>query len=207
MFGGHSIFKTIIICLSFTLVLCNASWADDAKETKATDVQYTGVYQERQLIPNIMAIHCKMNGEDVAKDLNKLEKCLRQYIMEMNAENAITAQDGKKDYNNLTYSALNDLLSASMTKAASINGFEKKMTEYTNANSSTDTKFDTETALTNTIAFSTDVKNSLRDLYIENLKYNVVQSIGVITPEVFEDEVTEEDDKKDDETPKADKKE
>ena len=202
MFSVKNLSKVIMICLGLTFFVSPTSFADDANKTKQSttpqkepDVQYTGVYQDRQLIPNIMAIHCKMNAEDVAKDLNKLEGCLRQYIKEMNNEDVMVAQEGRKDYETMVYSVLNDLLAASMTKAAAVNGFETSMKEYVDAtNDKSDTKFSTETALTDTLAFSTDIKNHLRDLYVEAIKYEVVKNIGVITPDAFEDDTEESKD-------------
>lgn len=210
----NKLVKGIIICLGLTFFVSPASFADDtanktnqpATQQKEPDVQYTGVYQDRQLIPNIMAIHCKMNAEDVAKDLNKIETCLRQYIKEINNKDLMVAQNGKKDYDTLLYGVLNDLLSASITKAAAVDGFEAEMKEHVDATGNkSDTKFSTETALANTIAFSTDIKNHLRDLYVESTKFTVIKNIGVITPEAFGDEDAEDVEPEKDEAKDAEK--
>ena len=199
MFSIKKLLKSVMICLSAIYIAGNMAWAEDTTtkpqttpaETKAPDVHYTGIYKDRQLIPNIMAIHCKMNAEDVVKDISKLDTCIRQYINEMNNEDSGVAQEGRKDFNTMRLSVINDMLSTSITKSASIKGYEETLNKYAEANTNTDTEFDTETALSNTIAFSTDIKNSLRELFIEVLKYEVISGMGVMTPDFFED--TEEE--------------
>ena len=169
---------------------------DDTKkedeEKPKDETTYSGVYKGHQIIPNLMALHCKVNAEDIVKDLSLMEKCIRQYLTEMNNENAAAKEEAMKDYNNLRYAVINDNLAVAITKAASIAGYEEKMNEYAEATSNADTKFDTETAVAYTQAFSTDVMNSIRELYVEMIKYEAVNGLIDVDPSaIVEGEETE----------------
>ncbi len=159
------------------------------KDEKKDDTEYSGAYKGHQIIPNLMALHCKVNAEDIVNDISLMEKCVRQYLTEMNNANAGAKQEAMKDYNNLRYATINDALSVAITKAASIAGYEEKMNEYAEATSNADTKFDTEAAVSNTQAFSTDVMNSIRELYVEMIKYEAINGLIDIDPSaIVEDE-------------------
>ena len=157
-------------------------------EQKQSEVAYSGVYKDHQIIPNLMAIHCKVNAEDIVKDLSLLEKCLKQYVTEMNNSNASAKETAMKDYNNLRYATINDNLAVAITKSASVAGYEEKMNEYAEATSKADTKFDMEASLSNTQAFSTDVMNSIRELYAEMLKYEAINGLIDVDPDAIVDE-------------------
>lgn len=170
--------------------------SDDTKkedeEKPKDETTYSGVYKDHQIIPNLMALHCKVNAEDIVKDLSLMEKCIRQYLTEMNNENAAAKEEAMKDYNNLRFAVINDNLAVAITKAASIAGYEEKMNEYAEATSNADTKFDTETAVAFTQAFSTDVMNSVRELYVEMIKYEAINGLIDVDPSaIVEGEETE----------------
>lgn len=165
--------------------------ATTEEEKPADDINYSGVYKGHQIIPNLMAIHCKVNAEDIVKDLSLMEKCIRQYVTEMNNSNAAAKEEAMKDYNNLRYAVINDNLAVAITKAASIAGYEEKMNEYAEATGDSDTKFDMEAALSNTQAFSTDVMNSVRELYVEMIKYEAINGLVDIDPEAIVEEEEE----------------
>ena len=188
MLNIRNLLMILILISSVLSVGTQAFAANQAiSEQKKPDVQYTGIYKDRQLIPNVMAIHCKMNAEDVVKDLSKLTACVHQYIMEMNNENALEAQQGQKDFDISVYSMLNDVLAMTITKSASISGFEENLNKYAEATTETDTKKDTEAAISNTIAATTDIKNQIRDFYSEVTGYEAVRMLGRTEPEVIAD--------------------
>jgi hypothetical protein len=202
MSGLKKILKVTMICLSMHFVTNTVSYAEDAatKDTTASDTKYTGVYNDRQLIPNIMAIHCKMNAENVANDLSLLDKCMLQYLAEINAGDASAREIGLQDYDTLRRASATDLNSTATTKSASIQGFEDELNKYSEATGESNTKFDMESALNNTQAFSTDFANSLRELYIE-----VIENMAIINYQsldgkliIDEAETKEASDKKDD---------
>ena len=158
--------------------------AEDAKKEE----KFTGVYKERQLIPDAMAAHCQINAEDIVKDMSRLEGCIRKYVTEMNNDNAAEAAEGKKTFGVLRYNALNDAFKKAIAKAAAVNGYETAMNNYAEASANAKTKFDSEANISNTLAFSTDVQNSIRDIYIENLRLEAINGFGDVDPSALGEE-------------------
>lgn len=161
---------------------------EDKKEDEKKEAEYTGIYKDHQLIPDAMATHCEMNAEDVVKDMSRLEGCIRRYITEMNNDNALDASDGKKIFNVLRFNVLSDAMKKGIAKAAAVNGYEDAMNNYAEASANAETKFDSEANISNTLAFATDVQNSIRDLYVESLRIEAVNGFEEVDPSAFADE-------------------
>ena len=164
--------------------------ADDATKKEETEpiVSYTGIYNDRQMFPDVMAVHCTMNAADVVKDMSRLEGCIRKYVTEMNNANASEALEGKKEYNRLRYSAMIDLFTIGIKKAAAVNGYEDAMNNYAESSANSSTEFDAEAVASNTIAFSTDVQNSIRELAGEVLKLEAINGFGNVDPNALGEE-------------------
>lgn len=165
---------------------------EDKKD--AEDVNYTGVYKDHQVLPDLMMIYCKMNAEDIIKDLSKLEECIKKYVTAINNKNAAIKAEGIHDFNTLRYKTLVDVAATAITKLASVANYEETMNKYAEATADMKTNFDTETALINTQAFSTDVMNSIRELYADILKYQAIDGMVNIDPSAILDEDEELDD-------------
>ena len=168
-----------------------ATSADDA--TAATDANYTGVYNGHQVLPDMMMIYCQMNAEDIIKDLSKLEECLKKYVSAINNSNASAKSEAIHDFNALRYKTLVDVASTAITKLASVANFEEAMNKQGEATAEMKTEFDTEAALINTQAFSTEVMNSIRELYADILKYQAIDGMVNIDPDAIIDEDEEEE--------------
>ncbi|MBR3502283.1 MAG: hypothetical protein IKO06_05185, partial [Alphaproteobacteria bacterium] len=154
------------------------------KISEKADTNYSGLYNGRQMIPDTMAIACQINAEDIAKDINVLYNCVNKYITKMNAENAADQSEGAKEYTMLRYRTLLDGLAAAITKSQSVANYEETANKYADASSGTATKRDDEAAIVNTTSVLTDVINSMRELYAENLKYEAINGIAAIDPSV-----------------------
>ena len=168
----------------------NAQNNDNKKEEEKAkeEVKYSGMYKDHQLIPDAMAVHCEMNAEDVVKDMSRLEGCIRKYVTDMHNGNASEAAEGKQVYNVLRFNVLSDALKKGIAKAAAVNGYETAMNNYAEASANAETQFDSEANISNTLAFATDVQNSIRDLYVESLRIEAINGFGEVDPASFADE-------------------
>lgn len=156
----------------------------------AEDVNYSNLYNGRPLFPEAMMIYCKVNAEDLAADLTKIEPCIKKYVKSINNDNSAVKTQGLHDYDVMRYQALNDTLTNATNKLKSIIDFEKTANGYASATNDSNTQRDTEAAIANSQAFSTNVINNLRDLYAEKLKLQALEGIRNIDPSAI---LTEEE--------------
>lgn len=159
---------------------------NNKKEEKAEDLkQYTGSYNGHQIMPDIMAKHCKIKGEDVAKNVNLYVNCIRQYVSEMNNPNAQEKARAEEEFNALRYKTLIDAASAAMTKSAVVSNYPEAMAKHQKAFMDAQTEFDDTHGMIAAISFVTDVLNSFRELQAEQLKYLAISGISEIDPAVI----------------------
>ncbi|MBR1601607.1 MAG: hypothetical protein IJ677_08545 [Alphaproteobacteria bacterium] len=157
--------------------------ADKKKEEEELK-QYTGLYNGRQILPDIMARHCRIKGEDVAKNVSLYVDCIKQYVSEMNNSNAAAKAKAQEEFEILRYKTLLDAASNAITKSQSVLNYENTMNEYNKANQDMQTEFDDNHALMATMSFVTDVMNSFRELQAEQLKYMAISGIVNVDPAV-----------------------
>lgn len=158
---------------------------NNKKEEKAEDLkQYTGTYNGHQIMPDIMAKHCKIKGEDVAKNVNLYVNCIRQYVAEMDNPNAQEKSRAEEEFNVLRYKTLVDAASAAMTKSAVASNYPEAMAKHQKAFMDAQTEFDDTHGMIAAISFVTDVLNSFRELQAEQLKYLAISGISEIDPAV-----------------------
>lgn len=186
------------------LVVCFAIAQTKADDTPlapttadADDEVYNGVYNDKQIFPNLMASLCKIKAEDAVKDNNKLYKCVNQLVIKATNKNAATSDEGKKDIDAIRAEQLKIMLALATSKAAAIanyndpeDGIMKKLDE---ANQNEQTEHDDNAAVVNTNATLSALINDMRDLYAENLKYMAISNIQTISKDVIEDYLTEEE--------------
>lgn len=164
-------------------------------ETKKEDEdlsQYTGLYNGRYILPDIMARHCRIKGEDVAKDVSLYVDCIKKYVADMNNENATAKAEAEKEFEILRYKTLIDAASNAMVKTQSILNYEETMNKYNSADQEAQTEFDDNHALIATMSFMIDVINSFRELQAEQLKYLAINGIVDIDPAIVMAEEEEE---------------
>lgn len=174
---------------------------EEKNEEKEEDLsQYTGLYNGRYILPDIMARHCRIKGEDVAKDVSLYVDCIKKYVADMNNENATAKAEAEKEFEILRYKTLLDAASNAMTKSQSILNYEETMNKYNSADQEAQTEFDDNHALIATMSFMIDVMNSFRELQVEQLKYLAINGIVDIDPAIVmaDEEEKEEDDSSDD---------
>lgn len=161
---------------------------------KAEDLsKYTGLYNGRQLIPDIMARHCRITGEEVAKDPQKYIDCIKQYVSEMNNPDAAAKAEAEKQYQTLKYKTLLDNAAAAITKSQAVKNFEETLNKYLTASGEMFTEHGDNQATINTLGFVAEVLNSLRELQAEELKYNAMSAIADLDPAVVLDEEQKEE--------------
>lgn len=183
----------------------NGGTASDKIEVKETkkedDSKYDGLFNGRHIIPDIMAMHCHVMGEDIAKDPNLLIDCIKQYVSEANNSNAGAKMEAHKEFEILRYNVLQDLSATAITKSAAIAVYEPLMNKYNEATLNANTAHDDVIALVQTLAVMTDVFNDIRELQVEQMKYQAISAIYDIDPSIIADVGDSED--KEQDVPKA----
>ncbi len=166
--------------------------ADEEREAMedAENVNFSNLYNGRPLFPEAMMIYCKVNAEDLAADLTKIEECIKKYIKAINNDNSAVKTQGLHDYDVMRYQALNDTLTNATDKLKSIRNFEDTTNDYAGATNDSNTQRDTEAAIANSQAFATNVINNLRELYAEKLKLQALEGIRNVDPSAI---LTEEE--------------
>lgn len=169
------------------------SGSSDGDKKDADEVNYTGVYKGHQVLPDLMMIYCKINAEDIIADVTKLEACIKKYVTAINNSNASVKSEGIHDFNTLRYKTLVDVMATAVTKLASVANYEETMNKHAEAAAKMKTNFETESVLIDTQEFSTDVMNSIRELYADILKYQAIDGMVNIDPSAILDEDEELD--------------
>lgn len=152
-----------------------------------TDTDYTGMYNDRQIVPNSMAIFCKMNAEDMIKDFANLHNCVNKIVSKINNSDAQVSAEGKKDLEQIKFDMMKNMLAQALTKSATISNYEEVQNSMMESGAQTQTEHDDNAAIANTVAVLTDVINSMRDLYADKLKLTALEGIDKVDPQVIKD--------------------
>lgn len=170
-----------------------------AKEKEEEErAKYNGLYNGFHIIPDIMAMHCKIMGEDVAKDPELYVDCIKQYVSEMNNANAAAKAEAEKEYQLLRYKTLTDDGATAITKAQITEKQTDVENEHGEAMSEGQTSSDDNKALMAALMFVTNVMNDLRELQVKDLEYAVISGIADIDPSIImeEEEAKEKEEEK-----------
>lgn len=151
--------------------------AKDKTKKEKIDVNYSGLVNGRQVIPNTMAIFCKTNAIDMVKDTGKLYDCINKMVKKIKNKDSLVRQDGLNDWNEIRTEELKAMMAQAVAKGATIANYEEIQNSTGKAVSQTKTEHEDNVAIANTISISTDVMNTMRDLYAERLKYEAISGI------------------------------
>lgn len=151
--------------------------AKDKTKKEKIDVNYSGLVNGRQVIPNTMAIFCKTNAIDMVKDTGKLYDCINKMVKKIKNKDSLVRQDGLNDWNEIRAEELRAMMAQAVAKGATIANYEEIQNSTGKAVSQTKTEHEDNVAIANTISISTDVMNTMRDLYAERLKYEAISGI------------------------------
>ena len=151
--------------------------AKDKTKKEKIDVNYSGLVNGRQVIPNTMAIFCKTNAIDMVKDTGKLYDCINKMVKKIKNKDSLVRQDGLKDWDEIRAEELRSMMAQAVAKGATIANYEEIQNSTGKAVSQTKTEHEDNVAIANTISISTDVMNTMRDLYAERLKYEAISGI------------------------------
>lgn len=151
--------------------------ANDKTKKEKIDVNYSGLVNGRQVIPNTMAIFCKTNAIDMVKDTEKLYECINKMVKKIKNKDSLIRQDGLNDWDEIRAEELRAMMAQAVAKGATIANYEEIQNSTGKAVSQTKTEHEDNVAIANTISISTDVMNTMRDLYAERLKYEAISGI------------------------------
>ncbi len=158
---------------------------DDAN--KKDETQYTGVFNERQIIPNTMAIYCKTNAEDMLKESSKLYNCINDIARSINDKDSSVRAENLQRFSEIRYEELKTMMAQAIAKGAAISNYENIQNELGDATGKTKTEHEDNVAIANATSTLTDVINTMRDLYAERLKNEAISGIQSIDPKVIKD--------------------
>lgn len=158
---------------------------DDAN--KKDETQYTGVFNERQIVPNTMAIYCKVNAEDMLKENAKLYNCINDIARKINDSDASIRAENMQRFDEIRYEELKTMMAQAIAKGAAISNYENIQNELGDATGKTKTEHEDNVAIASATSTLTDVINTMRDLYAERLKNEAITGIQSIDPKVIKD--------------------
>lgn len=158
---------------------------DDAN--KKDETQYTGVFNERQIVPNTMAIYCKVNAEDMLKENAKLYNCINDIARKINDSDTSIRAENMQRFDEIRYEELKTMMAQAIAKGAAISNYENIQNELGDATGKTKTEHEDNVAIASATSTLTDVINTMRDLYAERLKNEAITGIQSIDPKVIKD--------------------
>ncbi len=157
------------------------------KKQKEDTTNYTGVFNERQIVPNTMAIYCKTNAEDMLKESSKLYNCINDIARSINDKDSSVRAENLQRFSEIRYEELKTMMAQAIAKGAAISNYENIQNELGDATSKTKTEHEDNVAIANATSTLTDVINTMRDLYAERLKNEAISGIQSIDPKVIKD--------------------
>jgi hypothetical protein len=169
------------------------------------NTEYSGVYNDRQLIPNRMAELCQKQAEEMVQNPSSLVDCINTLAIKRRSTDAEVSREGLKELSEVKAEQIIKTMTFATIKGAEIAGYyDEGSKEVKETNEGAKTNNDSDAAAINTSVVLTSVVNSMRDLYVEQLKYLAISNIEEIKKETLDD-IAELEKTKDDET-KDDKK-
>lgn len=164
----------------------SAAGSASAKKEKKS-VEFTGTFNSTQIIPNEMAIFCQINGEDFLKDDTKRNECIDKIALKINNKDSTIRNEGITEYGRIKYAELKTMAGQATAKNAATGNYPEVQNSVGKAISDTKTEHEDNVGIANSISISTDVINTMRDLLIERLKYDAINGIASIDPEVIKE--------------------
>lgn len=199
------------ICLSLLLLSAAGATiypalAEEAAKEDPKDVEYSGIYQGKHVIPDSMAIYCKTDGETMVieqmtkneKEADKtkssaLKKCLDKIITQIHHKEAITRAEGVKEFQIILQEQRAQMMTEAVSKSATMSTYSKEKQQTIAAAGEGQTNVEDSTALANVDNNLTDVINSTRALLAEEMKYIALEGLNSVDPAVL---MTEEEKEK-----------
>ncbi len=199
--------KDISAVLLGFLLLCAAT-NNQALAEESENVNFSGVYEGKQAIPNTMAILCQMDGKTMVeeqltkeedkdkKEENKpstLKKCLDKIISKINVEDSAARADAIKEFDNVLQEQRLYMMVEGVGKLAVVSQYAKRNDETLNSSGEAKTVVEDTAALANVDANLTDVINTLGTLYATEAKYVALDGLKLVDPAVLAEEKEKEE--------------
>lgn len=201
--------KDISAVLLGFLLLCAAT-NNQALAEESENVNFSGVYEGKQAIPNTMAILCQMDGKTMVeeqltkeedkdkKEENKpstLKKCLDKIISKINVEDSAARADAIREFDNVLQEQRLYMMVEGVGKLAVVSQYAKRNDETLNSSGEAKTVVEDTAALANVDANLTDVINTLGTLYATEAKYVALDGLKLVDPAVLAEEKEKEEKK------------
>lgn len=172
--------KNILSAILISGLICSSASAEEEV--------YSGVYKDHQLLPNTMTTLCKKSAEDMVKNPQELRNCVIHLALKRRDSDAEKAREGLKDLHDIKLDQLLEMISLATAKNVAVSDYYSETAkEIGETNANAKTVNDVDGAAVNTSAQLTSVVNSLRDLYVEQLKYLAISNIENIEKDTLED--------------------
>ncbi|MBP5352889.1 MAG: hypothetical protein J6Y91_03900 [Alphaproteobacteria bacterium] len=164
--------------------------AEEEKEDKPKK-EVDPVFNNRYLIPMVMAEYCEISASEIVEDINVLHDCVRKYVAEIHNEDTNATFEGGKDLELLQYKLLIDNIVWAFRTSLTIAHYEEMQNKQAEARSKGSTQRDMEAGMSSSKAFSINVVNNIIDTTADYLKYRTLSRMTLIDPSVFEEDETE----------------
>ena len=191
-------------------LLLGAATNNQALAEESENVNFSGVYEGKQAIPNTMAILCQMDGKTMVeeqltkeedkdkKEENKpstLKKCLDKIISKINVEDSAARADAIREFDNVLQEQRLYMMVEGVGKLAVVSQYAKRNDETLNSSGEAKTVVEDTAALANVDANLTDVINTLGTLYATEAKYVALDGLKLVDPAVLAEEKEKEEKK------------
>ena len=152
-------------------------------------------YNNRMVIPRVMADHCKVSAEDMIKDNSKMHDCVRKYLMQIKSSNQEEFNQGNKDYRLMQYDLIIENIMEALKVSMAVTRYEEMQNKQSESRSKGSTNRDQEAGMANSKAFTINVANDILNTTADLLKYEALSQISLIDPKSFEEDTEAADDK------------
>lgn len=153
------------------------------------DMDYDGMFEDIQVVPNALAIYCQMNGSDFVDEARKddVKKCLDNILMKINSETPAEKEQGYSDYNVIVGEMLRQMYLRATTKTANMVESETDLKNQEEANGKTQTEWEDSTSITSIDLLLLRNINDFLSVYSDSRKWEAMLSLsGVNIKDVAE---------------------
>ncbi len=146
---------------------------------RTENVEFTGKYEEIQIVPNALSIYCELNGENFIYEEKKAEvkKCLDTLITKLNSKSAEEKKQASDDYSVILGEQAQYNMLQAVNKSAGNVEYEKVGNAQAKANAQTQTDFET----TASHAFSGSLQlmgiNDFRMFFASGMKFLALSNL------------------------------
>lgn len=157
------------------------------------NVEFTGMYEDIQVVPNSLAVYCQLNGSDFinAEQQEKVKKCLDVLITKINTSNDAERQENVDDYSVINTEQAQNMLIKAVERSAGDVDFAKARQDQDEANSESLTGFETTASISAASNLQLTAMNDFLHLYATKAKYQALKNIKNVDAKAIANELKE----------------